>query len=97
MREQEVIAFRQRQRIGDEVRARIVRRCHQMPQQRQVETLADHRGYLKRVPVARVEPIHPRLNETLNGSRDRIAAPFLRVAKKLLQEQRIAARPFDAG
>jgi hypothetical protein len=64
--EQEVIALGNRQRIGDEIDARIVRRSHEMPQQPEIESLSDYRGYLKCVSVARAEPIHASLDQALN-------------------------------
>jgi hypothetical protein len=37
-----------------------------MPEQSQIESLTDDRGYLKRVAVTRAEPIHAGLDQALN-------------------------------
>jgi hypothetical protein len=86
MGEEESIAFRQDQGIRQERVAGIVGNAHQMSQQRQLETLADHRGGLKGLAVERRQAIHARQHQALQrGGKYRLAA-FLGVAQQLLKK-----------
>ena len=97
VREQKILALRQRQGVADEPVADIAWIADQMPKQRQIEPLADDGGGLKSLALTPRQPVHARLYEAVNGRRNGHDGSLPRVPQQLLQEQRIAARPFDAG
>ena len=83
--------------IADETIADVIRRADELPQQRQIEALADDGGGLKGLPVERRQPVHAREHQALDGSGNGFLASFLGVAQQLFEKQRIAAGAFDAG
>jgi hypothetical protein len=68
-----------------------------MPDGYQVKALADDRGGLQRLPVARRKPVHPRQYQAADRGWYRLASSFLGIAKQLLEEERIAFGALNAG
>ena len=89
-------ALRPHQMMRDQPAAIVARLLDQVPERRELETLADRRGRLERRLVRPQQPVHARQHQALDRGRHRLPRTLLGVAQQLLQEQRIALGAGDA-
>ena len=95
VREQILVAFGQHEKVRHQHVARIVGHLRELAHEREREALADDRRRPQRRAVALRQPVHPREHEAGKRRRQRVVL-LVGGAHQLLEEQRVAARAFDA-
>ncbi len=95
VREQILVAFRQDEKVRHQHIAGKIGQLRELPNQREREALADDRRRAQRRAVAFRQPIHSREHQARKRRREAILL-LGGGTHQLLEEQRVAARSFDA-